>query len=44
MKHGVRVGVFAMNQRDRIIQEIVDAFFNDIIKLDEDTCFEISDP
>ena len=33
-----------MDKRDRIIMEIVDAFFEDLRHLDEDICFEFSNP
>jgi hypothetical protein len=33
-----------MKNRDQIIKEIIDAFYNDLIRFDEGTCFEIDDP
>jgi len=35
---------FEMSKRDRIIMEITDAFFDDLRHLDENTCFEFSNP
>jgi hypothetical protein len=30
--------------RDRLIEEIVEAFFNDMLRLDEETSFEMDNP